>query len=126
MTQQATPIPHDKADQLEQVQEGLIDGETVYAVYDCTGVGTGFVGVTNFRVILQDKSFAGGKSAVTSLPIRSIQAISFVSDKSVFGRHVASATIALTAGSTVHEATFRGDAKAKHVHDTILWLLTRS
>ncbi|GIG20887.1 hypothetical protein Cch01nite_16110 [Cellulomonas chitinilytica] len=126
MTQQGTPVPHDKADQLEQIQDGLIDGETVYAVYDCTGAGTGFVGVTNLRVILQDNSFTGGKSAVTSLPIRSVSSISFVSDKSLFGRHVASATLAITAGSVVHEATFRGDAKAKHVHDTILWLLTRS
>jgi hypothetical protein len=126
MTQQATTIPHDKPDQLQKIMAGLIDGETVYAVYDCTGAGTGFVGVTNLRVILQDNSFIGGKSAVTSLPIKSISAISFLSDKSAFGRFFASASIAISAGSTVREATFRGDDKAKHIHDTILWLLTRS
>ncbi|WP_217615094.1 PH domain-containing protein [Cellulomonas sp. GbtcB1] len=116
-------VPHDKSDQLEKVQAGLIQGEQVFAVYDCTGAGTGFVGVTNLRVILQDKSFVGGKNAVTSLPIRSITSVSFVSDKSMFGKFASSATLAITAGSTVHEATFRGDDKARHVHDTVLWLI---
>jgi len=117
-------IPHDKSEQLEKVQAGLIAGEQVYAVYDCTGSGTGFLGVTSLRVILQDKSFVGGKSAITSLPIRSVTAVSFVSDKSVFGKFSSSATLAITAGSTVYEATFRGDDKARHVHDTVLWLIS--
>jgi hypothetical protein len=117
-------IPHDKPDQLQKVLAGLIQNEQVFAVYDCIGAGTGFVGVTNLRVILQDNSFAGGKSAVTSLPIRSISAVSFLSDKSMFGKHFSSAAIAITAGSTVREAAFRGGEKAKHVHDTILWLIT--
>lgn len=60
---------------------------------------------------------------MTSLPIRSVTAVSFVSDKSMFGKFASSATLAVTAGSTVYEATFRGDEKAKHVHDTILWLI---
>lgn len=119
-------IPHDKADQLQKVEQGMIHGEQIFAVYDCTGAGTGFVGVTNLRVILQDNSFVGGKSAVTSLPIRSISAISFVSDKSMFGKFASSATVAIASGSTVREATFRGDDKAKHIHDTILWLITQA
>jgi hypothetical protein len=122
----STDIPHDKLEQLQKVQQGLIQGEQIYAVYDCIGTGTGFVGVTNLRVILQDNSFVGGKSAVTSLPVRSISAVSFVSDKSMFGRFFASATVAIASGSTVREATFRGDDKAKHIHDTILWLITQA
>lgn len=55
-------VPHDKSEQLEKVQAGLIQGEQVYAVYDCTGSGTGFVGVTSMRVILQDKSFVGARA----------------------------------------------------------------
>ncbi|MGY4645805.1 hypothetical protein [Cellulomonas sp. URHB0016] len=125
MSQQTT-IPHDKPDQLQKILAGLIEGEQVFAVYDCTGAGTGFVAVTNLRVILQDNSFVGGKSAVTSLPIKSVSSVSFLSDKSMFGRFFASASIAITAGATVREATFRGDEKAKHIHDTILWLLTRA
>lgn len=113
-------VPHDELDQLQRVVEGLIQGEQVFAVYDCTGADTGFVGVTNLRVIVQDNSFLGGKVAVTSLPIRSITAISFVSDKSLHP-----ATIVIQTGSVVREATFRGTDKAKHIHDTILWLMTQ-
>lgn len=125
LTQDPTSIPHDKPDQLQKILSGVIAGEHVYAVYDCIGAGTGFVAVTNHRVILQDNSFVGGKSAVTSLPVRSISSISFLSDKSMLGRFFASASIAIAAGSTVREATFRGDDKAKHIHDTILWLITQ-
>ncbi len=120
-----TTIPHDRADQLQRVELGLFRGEEIYALYDCTGAGTGFVGVTNLRVVLRDDPFVEGRSAVTSLPIRSIDAVSFVLDRSLFGRHLTSATIAITSGSTVREATFRGEDRARHVHDTILWLLTQ-
>lgn len=118
-------IPHDKADQLNKIQAGLIAGEQIHAVYDCTGAGTGFVGLTNMRLILQDNSFIGGKSAVTSIPIRNISAISFVSDKSMFGKFASSATLAIQVGSIVKEATFRGEDKARHIHDTILWMLAQ-
>ena len=124
MTPDAT-IPHDKAEQLEKVQAGLLEGERIVAVYDCTGAGTGFLAVTDLRVIIQDKSFVGGRTAVTSLPVRSISSVSFVADKSAFGRFLTSATVAFTVGSSTHEATFRGEDKARHVHDTVLALVTR-
>lgn len=116
----------DKQDQWDKVVAGLLQGEQLLAVYDCTGVGTGFVGVTDMRVVLQDKSFVGNRQAVTSIPYRQVQSVAFVSDKSVMGRFASSSTIAITAGGTVHEATFRGDDKARWVHDTVLWHAMRS
>jgi hypothetical protein len=121
----AQQIPHDKPEQLQAILAGLIAGEQVYAVYDCHGGGTGFVAVTSLRVVFQDNSFLGGKSAVTSLPIRSIQSVSFLSDKSMFGKFSSSATVVISAGQASVEATFRGNDKAKHIHDTILWLISR-
>lgn len=116
-----TDIPHDKLEQLEQIQAGLQAGETIVAVYDCIGAGTGFVGITSKRVILQDKSFAGKKVAITSVPYTQIRSVSMVSDKSMLGKHFSSSSIAIDAGGTIHEAEFRGEAKAKHIHDVILW-----
>lgn len=110
----------DKQDQWDKVEAGLLQGEQLLAVYDCTGTGTGFVGVTNLRVVLQDKSFVGNRQAVTSIPFRQVQAVAFVSDKSMMGRFASSSTVAITAGGVVHEATFRGDDKARWVHDTVL------
>jgi hypothetical protein len=116
----AATAAFDRRDQLEKVTAVLIHDEYVIAVYDCTGAGTGFLGLTNKRVVLLDKSF-GGKTAMTSIPYRNVQSVSFVADKSMLGRISSSSTIAVTTAAGVHEATFRGEDKAKHVHDTVLW-----
>ncbi len=65
-----TTPAHDKLEQLRQIQDGLLDGEQIQAVYDCTGSGTGFVGITDRRLILQDKSFVGKNVAITSIPFK--------------------------------------------------------
>lgn len=114
-------VIHDKSDQLAKIEAGLLSGERVLAVYDCLGAGTGFVGLTSHRVIIQDNSFVGGKIALTSLPYGRITAVSFVSDKSMFGKFAATSAISITAGSRQYDLQFRGDDKAKHAHDVILW-----
>lgn len=118
-------VIHDKADQLQKVQANLMQGERLIAVYDGKGVGTGFVGITDVRVILQDNSFVGGRSALTSVPYSRINAVSFVNDKSMFGKLSSSSTVSISAGGHVYEVEFRGDEKAKHAHDVILWGMTR-
>ncbi|MFZ1114614.1 MAG: PH domain-containing protein [Propionibacteriaceae bacterium] len=122
--QQQKPI-FDKPDQLQKITSGLLQGETVIAVYDCVGAGTGFVGITNLRLILQDHSFVGKKVALTSIPYSRITAVSFVSDKSMLGSFMSSSSIAIRASSQLYEADFRGEPKAKHVHDVVLWHMMR-
>lgn len=111
----------DKADQLARIQAGLMADESVIAVYDGKGVGTGFLGITDRRLIIQDNSFVGGKVALTSIPYARISAVSFVSDKSMFGKIASSSTISVQVGSKQYEVEFRGEDKAKHAHDVILW-----
>jgi hypothetical protein len=115
----------DKPDQLEKVRHGLLQGETILAVYDGIGVGTGFIGLTDRRVVLQDNSFVGKKVAVTSVPYSRINAVSFVSDKSMLGKFASSSSIAVSAGGQTYEIQFRGEDKAKHTHDVILWHITQ-
>jgi hypothetical protein len=119
-------IIHDKLEQLQQIQAGLLQGEEVYAVYDCIGVGTGFVGITNMRVILQDKSFVGNKLAVVSIPYKNIRSVSMLSNKSMLGRFASSSSIGIDTGGTIKEADFRGDDKAHHAHNLILWNILQS
>ena len=57
----------------------------IYAVYDATGAGTGFIAATDKRVILQDKSFAGKKMALVSLPYSRITSVAVTSNKSLMG-----------------------------------------
>jgi hypothetical protein len=86
-------IIHDRPDQLEQINAGLLQGENVFAVYDCIGVGTGFVGITNLRVILQDKSFVGNKVAILSIPYKNIRSVAMYSNKSMLGKFASSSSI---------------------------------
>lgn len=121
MTQQQTGPVFDKQEQLDKILSGLLQGEKVIAVYDAIGAGTGFIGVTDTRVIIQDNSFVGKKQALVSVPYNRVNAVAFVSDKSMFGKFFSSSTISISVGGRNHEVSFRGEEKAKHVHDVVLW-----
>lgn len=114
-------IPHDRPDQLRQIQSGLMQGETIIAVYDAIGIGTGFIGLTSHRVILQDKSFVGKRIAITSVPYSRITSVSVVSNKSWVGDFFSSGSIALNVGTHTYEIELRGTHKSHHVHNVILW-----
>lgn len=113
-------VVYDHKDQLKQVQSGLLEGEQVIAVYDAIGVGTGFIGLTNRRVIIQDKSFVGKRVAITSVPYSKISSVSVVSNKSWAGSFFSSGTIAINVGTHSYEVEFRGDEKTHHVHNVIM------
>ncbi len=116
----AEEIYFDKKEQLQIVQNSLLPDETVFAVYDGKDVGTGFIGLTDRRVILQDNSFAGGRVAVTSVPYSKVTAVSYASNASVFGRFTEETTVAIHTSHGTYEVLLRGTDKAKHTHDVIL------
>lgn len=120
MAQTQGPI-YDKQDQLDKVASGLLHGESIIAVYDAIGAGTGFVGLTNLRIVIQDNSFVGKKVALVSVPYSKVNAVSFVSDKSVMGKFFSSSSISISAGGREYIVDFRGEQKAQHAHNVILW-----
>ncbi len=111
----------DKQEQYDKIASGLLAGEQITAVYDATGAGTGFIAITDKRVILQDNSFVGKKIALTSIPYGRVTAVSFVSNKSMLGKFASTSEIAIAVSGQTYEVAFRGDEKAKHVHDVVLW-----
>lgn len=113
-------VIYDNKGQLQQIESGLLDGEQIIAVYDAVGVGTGFIGLTNRRIIIQDKSFVGKRVALTSIPYSKVSSVSVVSNKSWAGQFFSTGTIALTVGTHVYEVEFRGSEKTHHVHNVIL------
>ncbi|WP_433336871.1 PH domain-containing protein [Spirillospora sp. CA-294931] len=113
-------IPHDRGGQLKQIESGLLPGEQIIAVYDAIGAGTGFIGLTNRRVIVQDKSFVGKKVAITSVPYSKITSVSVLSNKSWAGSYFSTGSIAIHVGTHTYEVEFRGDHKSHHVHNVIL------
>lgn len=115
-----TNVVYDRKEQFQQIQSGLLEGEQIIAVYDAIGTGTGFIGLTNRRVIIQDKSFVGKKIAITSIPYSKITSVSVVSNKSWGGSFFSTGAIAIHVGSHTYEVEFRGSEKAHHVHNVIL------
>jgi hypothetical protein len=117
-------VPFDRQEQLQQIESGLLEGERVLAVYDAVGVGTGFIGLTDRRVIIQDKSFVGKRVAITSIPYSKITSISVVSNKSWAGSFFSSGAIAIHVSGQTYEVEFRGNQKAHHVHNVVLHYLS--
>lgn len=115
----------DKREQYDKIAAGLLSGEDILAVYDGIGAGTGFIGLTNRRIIILDNSFVGKKTALTSIPYRKVHSVSYVSDKSMWGKFASTSTIAIHAGGSTYEVQFRGDEKAAHAHNIILWNITQ-
>jgi len=115
-----TNAKYDRKEQLRQIESGLLQGEEVIAVYDAIGAGTGFIGVTNRRVIVQDKSFVGKKVAITSIPFAKITSVSVVSNKSWGGAFFSTGSIAINVGAHTYEVEFRGSDKAHHIHNVVL------
>ena len=60
----------DQKSQYDQVVPWLLGGEKLYAVFDCKGGGTGFIAVTNKRLLFYDKAFLGKRKALTSVPVQ--------------------------------------------------------
>lgn len=116
-------IIFDKQEQLQQIQSGLLPGETVEAVFDMKGGGTGFVGITTKRVIVYDKAFLRKMKAIVSIPYSRITSIAAEDEAGLFtGRgFFGSSKVTLTiSGQGEIEFDFRGADKAHVAHNLIL------
>ena len=112
----------DKKEQLEKIEDYCLPNEVIRAVFDCKGVGTGFVGITNKRAIFYDKAFRRKQKAMVSVPYGRIHAVSSEDDS---GRLVkrgffASSKITLHAGDDSFEFEFRGGDKAHKAYLLIM------
>ena len=84
--EQAEPQPEvvfDYAQQRDAVAAGLLPGERLVAVLDASGTGTGFLGLTDSRVLLQDRSLVGGRTTLVSVPYSRVTSVGLVSDSNV-------------------------------------------
>jgi hypothetical protein len=121
----AQEVQYDRKEQYQQIVSGLLPGEKIIAVYDAVGVGTGFIGLTDRRVIIQDRSFVGKRVAITSIPYSKVSAVSVVSNKSWAGEYFSSGAIAIHVGTQNYEVELRGVEKTQHVHNVILHYAAR-
>lgn len=108
----------DKQDQVDQITPWLLPGETLHAVFDCKGSGTGFVAVTAKRLMFYDKAFLGKRKALTSVPFSRINSVSSVDE----GRGLMGATseLVVKSGTDSFEFEFRGGDKAARAYALIM------
>lgn len=113
-------VQYDKKDQLEKIQGQLLEGEVLLAVFDLKGGGTGFIGITSWRVIFMDKSFkwaARKKTALVSVPYKAITA---VASEDSGGLVFKSSTLTVISAGGQWELEFRSNEKAHWAYQQII------
>ncbi len=108
----------DQKDQLARIQAYLIKGETLYAVYDCKGAGTGFVGITDQRIIFYDQGILAKKKTMVSIPYHQIIGVASADEGMIFK----SSEISIITAAGRFEFEFRGADKA---HDVYAYVMTQ-
>lgn len=120
MVEAQAPI-FDKQEQLDKIRDVTLEGERVLAVYDLKGSQTGFVGITDRRLIIYDKSFLGKKKAIVSIPYKNIVALGSEDEGSflkVAGFVSSKLTIQTASGN--FDMDFRGQEKAHEAYRFII------
>ncbi len=110
----------DKQDQLERIQALVVPGEVLYAVYDMKGGGTGFVGITDRRLLFMDESFVRKSKVLVSLPFSKLTAIGVEDSGRTLNPFLATSKLFVVAGSKEWEFEFRSNDKARHAYMLIM------
>lgn len=102
--------------QLERIQQYLITGEALAAVLDCKGGGTGFVGLTDRRLIFYDQGIISKKKSMVSIPYNQIIGVSSADEGMIFQ----SSEITLITAAGKFSFEFRGADKAHKAYRYIM------
>jgi hypothetical protein len=107
----------DNKSQYDRIAAYAIPGENIYAVFDCKGGGTGFVGITDRRVIFYDQTgLVSKKKAMISIPYNQIIGVSSEDEGTIF--KTSEVTLITAAGKFSFE--FRGGDKAHSAYTYIM------
>jgi len=128
MTEYAEDIIVDKKDQLEKIEGVCLPDEIIRAVFDLKGRGTGFIGITDKRIIYYDKAFLKDKKALVSIPYDRIASVASEDNKGFIIKKGFLVTDTLTIqpmGLEPKTFEFRGGDKAHIAHNIIMEHLLR-
>ena len=106
----------DKQDQLLRIKGYLIPGETLFAVFDCKGAGTGFVGISDQRLIFFDQGVFIKHKSMISIPYNQVIGIAATDEGIIF--KTSEITVLTAAGKFSFE--FRGSDKAQWSYQYIM------
>ena len=128
MTNYADDMIVDKKDQLEKIEGVCLPDETIRAVFDLKGRGTGFLGVTDKRIIYYDKEFMKKKKAIVSIPYSHIASVASEDNTGFFvrkGFFVSDNLVIHPVGLEPKTFEFRGGEKAHAAHNIIMEYLLK-
>ena len=117
----------DKKNQLEKIEDYCLPEETIRAVFDMKGGGTGFIGITDKRVIFYDKAFMRKQKAMVTIPYSRIHAVSSEDNTGMLLKRgfFASSKLGIHAGADHFDFEFRGGDKAHRAYQIIMEYLLR-
>ena len=107
---------YDNEGQYKRIAAYVLPGETLRAVYDCKGGGTGFVGITDQRIIFYDQGILFKKKSMVSIPYNQIIGVASADEGVIF--QTSQITLITAAGNFSFE--FRGADKAHWAYRFIL------
>jgi len=108
----------DKQEQFDQLKPWILESETLHAVFDCKGAGTGFVGIANKRLVFYDKAALRKKKSLVSVPYSKITSVASVDEgRGLFG---GTSELILKTGSEEFEFEFRGGDNAQRAYRYIM------
>ncbi len=107
---------YDNEGQYKRIAAYAIPGETIHAVFDCKGAGTGFVGITDQRLIFYDQGVFLKKKTMISIPYHHVIGIASADEGIVF--QTSEITVMTGAGNFHFE--FRGADKAHWAYAFIM------
>jgi hypothetical protein len=113
----------DKKEQLEEVEDFCLANEVIRAVFDLKGVSTGFLAITDKRLIYYDKEFFKKEKAVVSLPYSRIAQVASDDEKGILirrGFFVSDKLYIYPQGLEPKVFEFRGGDKAHMAHYLIM------
>lgn len=122
MVKHSENIIFDKQEQLARIEGYCLPHETVYAVFDLKGAGTGFIGILDKRIVFYDRAFTHKKKAMVTIPYNRIHAVSSADDTGLILKrgHFATGKLTLHAGDDSFEFEFRGSDKAHQAYIMIV------
>lgn len=75
----------DREDQHRRVESALVPGEHAWMTLDCKGGGTGFVAITDKRLIFQDQSWRKSRNVLVSVPLDRVHAVGISTNMNLIG-----------------------------------------
>ena len=114
---------YDNKGQFDRIQKYCLQRETLYAVFDMKGGGTGFLGITDLRLIFYDQAFLRKQKSMVSLPYTKI---SVVASEDSGGIIFGTSKLHIRAGNDDWEFEFRSNDKAHTAYQLIMHNLLQS